>query len=976
MIMTASRGFQLRKDQYIRELRTRARLYLHAGTGAQLLSLSNEDENKVFGVVFRTPPRDSTGVAHILEHSVLCGSRKYPVKEPFVELLKGSLKTFLNAFTYPDRTCYPVASQNLQDFYNLIDVYMDAVFYPRLTPQVFQQEGWHLELEHASGSLTYKGVVLNEMKGAYSSPDNVLSEYSLQSLFPDNAYGFDSGGDPRFIPDLTYEQFLAFHRKYYHPSNARFYFYGDDDNENRLRLVNAYLREFDPIQVDSAIQLQPSFHAPKRIVRSFLAGEEGGGDTSRGMVTMNWLLSESVDIHANFALRILDYVLLGMPGSPLKKALIDSGLGEAIAGGGLSTELRQMYFSTGLKGINVAHAGKLETIILDTLKNIAETGIDARTVDAAVNTIEFRLRENNSGSFPRGLLLMLRCLTTWLYDGDPLALLAFEKPLEAVKSQITTKEAFFEGMIHRFFVQNPHRTTLVLEPDPGLREKSEMEEKSRLTAIRSAMGPEEIDRLIEQTRELKRIQETADTPEALAAIPVLGIDDLEKKNKIIPLARLDRDGTPVLFHDLFTNGIVYFDLGLNIHTLPDRYLPYVPLFGRCLVEMGTRKEDFVSLSQRINRETGGIRPQILVSAKRDSAACSAWLFLRGKAMAGHGEKLTDLLRDVLLDTRLDDRDRFQQMLLEEKAGTEQRIIPDGHNIVRTRLNAHFGESHWAMEQISGICYLFFLRDLVRAVDENWPAVLAVLEEIRQILINRDTVILNVTAEEQDGTNFMPCTEGLLSALPASGSDEKKWSSASASPFEGLTIPSLVNYVSKGADLYKAGYGFHGSSMVITRYLRNTWLWDQIRVQGGAYGAFCFFDRISGPLVFVSYRDPNIKRTIEIFDQTVRFLLETDLDESDLTKSIVGTIGDLDAYMLPDAKGYASMVRYLIGDTEADRQQMRDEILNTRVSDFRAFAGVLAHVKENGLVKVLGSPDAIEEFRSAYPPGWLDVIKIL
>ncbi len=969
--MTAVHGFKLQREKNIKELNIHAEIFLHEKTGAELLSFSNDDENKVFGVVFRTPPSDSTGVAHILEHSVLCGSRKYPVKEPFVELLKGSLNTFLNAFTYPDKTCYPVASQNLQDFYNLVDVYMDAVFYPRITQHIFQQEGWHYELENSDDPMSYKGVVFNEMKGAYSSPDSVLSEKSLQSIFPDNTYGLDSGGNPKHIPDLTYEQFQAFHKEFYHPSNARFYFYGDDDPETRLKLVNDYLKDFDRLRIESAIRLQPSFKEPKRFVHPFMVGEE---IDPKGMMTLNWLLPETTDVSTNFALRILNFILLGMPASPLHKALIDSGLGEDLTGGGLEIELRQMSFSVGLKGIKVEDADKVETLIMEILGDLAQKGIDAKTVDAALNSIEFRLRENNSGSYPRGLLLMLRCLTSWLYDGDPLALAAFEEPLERIKASVQSG-AIFEDMISRLFINNPHRTTVILEPDSGLKEKDDAAEKDRLTKAQASLGTDMMDSVIENTRELKELQEKPDSPEDLASIPVLKIFDLDRKNKIIPLARLDRQGVPVLFHDLFTNGIVYFDLGFNLHTIPDKYIPYVPLFGRSLVEMGTKKEDFVSLMQRISRKTGGIGPLTLTTSLKNTDSSGAWLFLRGKAMVSQTGDLADILHDILLDVQLDNQERFRQMVLEAKARSEQKMVPSGHNVVNMRIRAHFGESHWAAEQMSGISHLFFLRDLVRAVDERWPEVLAVLEEMRSIIVNRNAALVNVTMAEKDWSGFEPHMDRLLSSLPEAPVKEEIWTPKTESVFEGMTIPSLVNYVGKGANIYNLGYKYHASSMVITRYLRNAWLWDRVRVQGGAYGAFCLFDRISGVLTFVSYRDPNITKTLKAFDQAAKFLRETDLGEQELTKGIIGVIGDMDDYLLPDAKGYVSMVRYLTNDTEEERQQRRDEVLGTSAADFKNFARILEQVKANGIVKILGSSDAISEV-SNERPGWLDMVNVL
>ncbi len=971
--MTPNHGFQIIREQEIKEIKTKARIYRHIKTGAEMLSLINDDENKVFGAIFRTPPKDSTGIAHILEHSVLCGSKKYPVKEPFVELLKGSLNTFLNAFTFPDKTCYPVASQNLQDFYNLVDVYLDAVLYPRLTPHVLQQEGWHYEMENPEGPIFFKGVVFNEMKGAYSSPDSVLSEYSLQSLFPDNTYGLDSGGDPKHIPDLTFEQFMSFHKTYYHPSNARFYFYGDDDPENRLKILDEYLKDYEPVQVDSSITLQPLFQEPRRLVRPFMAGEEN--EPLKGMITVNWLLPETTDISCNFALRMLNYILLGMPASPLYKALIDSGMGEDFVGEGLGTELRQMYFSAGLKGIRLENADKVETLILKTLTELCQKGIDPKTVEAAINTIEFRLRENNSGSYPRGLLMMLRSLTTWLYDGDPLSLLAFEKPLENFKNEFESNSTLFEEMIRSLFIDNPHRTTLILDPDIGFKQKEQQMENSRLSEVFSRLGTDGKRQLLEDTQILKKLQETPDPPDALASIPVLKLSDLDKNNKTIPLSRLDQQGAQILFHDLFTNGIVYFDLGLNLHMLPEKYLPYGPLFGRALVEMGTEKEDYVSLIQRISRKTGGIHPETMNAGTKSSSLSAAYLFLRGKAMPHQIKDMIHIFRDVLLEVRLDNPERFRQMVLESKARMEQKMVPSGHSVVNLRLRSHFGESHWAAEQMGGVSYLFFLRKLAQDVDENWPRVLNMLQSMRQILVNRNAMILNLTLSKQDLPAFEPHMEALLNSLPASDVALQSWNSDVPSSFEALTIPSLVNYVGKGADIYKQGYQFHGSSMVITRYLRNAWLWDRVRVQGGAYGAFCLFDRFTGVLTLVSYRDPNITRTIDVFDETAGFLDDTKISEAELTKSIIGAIGDLDAHMMPDAKGYASMVRHIMGDTDEDRQQMRDQVLNTRSSDFRDFAQVLGHVRDTGLIKVLGSADAVEKVLEDRP-GWLEVVKVL
>jgi len=561
--MTTLHGFELLREEEIPELNTTARLLRHLKTGAELLSLENDDENKVFGITFRTPPSDSTGVPHIMEHAVLCGSQKYPVKEPFIELAKGSLKTFLNAFTFPDKTCYPVASQNVKDFYNLIDVYLDAVLYPLIPKHVLQQEGWHYELENLEDPLTFKGVVFNEMKGAYSSPDNLVFRHSLRSLFPDNTYGLDSGGDPTEIPNLTYEQFKAFHQTYYHPSNSRIFFYGDDDPEQRLRYTNSVLAGFEPLAVESSIAPQRCFDQPKRFTHRYDAGEGANGD-KKAMLTTNWMLTDNSDPETTLGLSILSHILIGTPASPLRKALIDSGLGEDLTGGGLDSDLRQMMFSTGLKGIAVADADQVESLIQTTLNTLVDQGIDPDMVEAGVNTIEFRLREMNTGAYPRGLIMMLSALSTWLYDGDPLAPLFFEAPLAAIKARLAAGESYFEELIQQHLLQNAHRSTVILEPDPKVREQQEAAEAERLAEARAAMSKAELQAVIDNTRELKLIQETPDPPQALSTIPTLTLEDLDKQNKLIPLTLLKENGSRILYHDLFTNGIVYLDVGLNL----------------------------------------------------------------------------------------------------------------------------------------------------------------------------------------------------------------------------------------------------------------------------------------------------------------------------------------------------------------------------------------------------------------------------
>lgn len=969
-------GFELIRSQELPELNSTAQLFRHSKTGAELLSIANGDENKVFGITFRTPPADSTGVAHILEHAVLCGSRKYPSKEPFVELIKGSLQTFVNAMTYPDKTCYPVASQNTQDFYNLIDVYLDAVFYPRLTPYVLQQEGWHYELDAPDQPLSYKGVVYNEMKGVYSSPDSVLGEQSQQSIYPDNTYGFDAGGDPRHILNLTFEQFVEFHRSYYHPSNARIFFYGDDPPEQRLRLADEYLRDFErrPIEsIDAAVPLQPRFSEPRRLRRSYAGTQEDGA--KKAMLTVNWMFDELPDHVTGLGLAILNYILIGTAAAPLRKALIDAGLGEDLTGAGMVEALRQPMFSTGLKGIDAADADAVEALIMQTLSGLARDGIEPPTVEAALNTIEFMLRENNTGSFPRGIALMLHALNAWLYDRDPFGPLAFAAPLAEVKARVAAGERFFESLIGQYFLNNPHRTTVLLTPDPEQAQREAAAEQARLAEARATMSEAELLALAENTHTLRRLQEAPDSPEALAAIPSLTLADLSLENKRLPIAVSEAQGTRLVYHDLFTNGIIYLDVGLDLHTLPADLLPYVTLFGRALLETGAGAQDFVQLSQRIGRSTGGIWSQNMAAVVRGSQQATAWMFLRAKATPEKAGELLAILRDVLLAARLDNQERFRQIVLEEKASQEARLLPGGHGVVNTRLRANFNEADWAAEQIGGVSYLFFLRQLAQTVDADWPAVQGALEQIRATLINRSTMLCNITTDADAWAGFAPLLVEFLHALPSLPAVAERWSPTQGPRFEGLSIPAQVNYVGKGADLYRLGYKPSGAASVIAKYLRTTWLWEKIRVQGGAYGGFCLFDQRSGGFTFLSYRDPNLSATLDVYDQTSTFLRQLELSEAELTRSIIGTIGEVDAYQLPDAKGYTSLVRYLAGDTDELRQRTREEILATTAADFRAFADVLDLVSDRGLVVVLGSQAAIEAANSARP-GWLDVTKVL
>ena len=947
-------GFELLREQAIAEVGAVAQVYRHR-TGARLLSLQSDDENKVFGITFRTPACNSTGVAHILEHCVLCGSRRYPVKEPFVELVKGSLNTFLNAFTYPDKTCYPVASQNLQDFYNLVEVYLDAVLHPLLTRAAFEQEGWHYAIARPDDPLAYKGVVYNEMKGAHSDPESLLGDYSLRGLFPDTAYGVDSGGDPRVIPELTYADFCEFHRRYYHPANAWIFFAGDDDPQERLRRLEAHLAEYEPATVASTVGQQPRFAAPRRATHAYPvgAGAPAGG---QAMVTVNWLLG-SADGEARLALAVLVQTLIGSPGAPLRRALIDSGLGEDLAGMGLESELAEVCFGTGLRGVSSEDMGRVEPLVLTVLEGLARDGIDANEVAAAVNSLEFRLRENNAGAYPRGLVHMLGALSAWLYDGDPLADLAYEESWNRVKANLARAD-YLTHLVRVHFLDNPHRVTVHLVPDPDLAARTEAEEVSRLAAHRAAMSTADLEALVVANAQRAALQAAPDSPAALARLPRLGLTDLEPTVRTVPREVITCRDTPVQLHEQPTRGIVYLDLAFDLHALPAHLLPFVPLFGRALFEMGAGTRTYVELSQWIGTTTGGVWAQSLSSARKTPGTAAAYLVIRAKAMAEQAENLGAILLETLVDGRWDDQERFLQILLEEKAGEEAGLVPAGHRLVGTRLRSGLDEAGWVAERLRGVTYLFHLRSLIDQARSAWPDVLAALRQVQRRLVRRSTAVASLTADAAALGRAVPVLDRLLGQLNDEQFAGEPWSRSASAPREGLAVPAQVNYVGQAANLYRHGYELSGAAAVVSRHLANTWLWDRIRVQGGAYGAFASFDPHSGIISCLSYRDPNLVDTLATFRQSGAYLAELQLSEDELAQAVIGAIGDLDAYQLPDAKGFSSLLRWLTGTTDEYRQQFRSQVLATDRADFHQFGTAMTRALADAPIVVLGSAEAM------------------
>jgi len=999
-------AFEVIEKDVVTEYGAYCTLYRHKKSGAELLSVANDDDNKVFGITFRTPPEDSTGVPHILEHSVLCGSRKYKTKDPFVQLLQGSLQTFLNAFTYPDRTCYVLASQNTKDFYNLINVYADAVYHPRAVsdPMVHAQEGWHLELENKEDPLTYKGVVYNEMKGVYSSADSLLTRESQRSIFPDNTYGVDSGGDPAMIPNLSFEQFAEFHGKFYHPANSRIFFAGDDDVATRLELMDEYLSDFGPSpdsKPKSQVKWQSkSFVEHKREKHPYPVGAD---QPETHMVMVNWLLNDKpFSPTEDMTITMLDHLLMGTASSILRKTLMESGLGAAITGGGLSDELLQATFSIGLKGVTPENVEVVEQLIMDTFEKVAKEGFTEDDIASSMNTIEFQMREFNTGSFPKGLSFMLGSMSKWIYDESPTDALKFEQPLAELKATIAESGSqVFQQYIQDNLIHNNHRSIIEMVPSKTLEEEQLAEETDRLAAIKAKLSDEELDEIIAKTSELKKLQAAEDPPEARATIPSLDIADLKRESTEYPIAINDNEnnsGVTVVRHELAsTSGIAYVKFGVDVSGIALEDVPLLSLFCRLMKETGAGELSDIDLSRKIGTHTGGVGVGLFTTVVRSDDEAEGTvangshmitkLTLQGKATTEKISELFSIFELILSDAKLDSQKKVIEMLKESKTGIESGIQGSGHSFANTRLASRYTPSGFIDEQMSGLTYLDTVKVLLADAENDWPKFLSRLENIRNTILDqstcRDGAFLDITGEAAVMEGIQSNVETFLNNLPGDADGEQlmdfynvehpwiteaKAKMVEAEIFdEGFVVPTQVSYVGKGGRLFDVGDSVPASSAVVSKFLRTGYLWDNVRVIGGAYGGFCTFSSQSGFFSFLSYRDPNLAETIDVYDKAADALLEAaELFENDpeaLNTAIVGAMGDMDSSLSPDQKGWTQFQRWITRQSPERRQAVRNEIIDTKPSDFKMFGERLMSLKQPS-VAVVSSKGAFEKAAEA------------
>ncbi len=964
MIGKEYQGFTLNEERQVEEINSTARIFRHKKSGAELLHLENNDKNKVFVITFKTLPADSTGIPHILEHSVLCGSRKFPTKEPFVELAKGSLKTFLNAMTYPDKTMYPIASTNDKDFFNLMDVYLDAVFYPRIHsyPQIFMQEGWHYELDEKDGEIIYKGVVYNEMKGAYSSPEQILFRKIRQSLFPDNVYGVDSGGDPDVIPNLTYEQFTAFHKKYYHPSNSRIFLYGNGNIDKQLQFLNdQYLKDFNTIQVESEILLHESFSEPKEIVDYYPISQDEN-ENQKTYLSLNFVTGNVTNAETYLALDILLHILLDTPASPLKEALLKAKICKDVFGS-FQGDLLQPIFNVVIKNSEQNLKEKFQRIVFDTLHELVKDGIDKKLIESSINITEFKLREADFGIWPKGLVYCGLCMNSWIYDDHPTKHLEYEPLLEKIKSALTTD--YFEKLIDQYLLNNNHRTLLMLLPQKGLIEETEVRIHSHLKEYKSTLSDEECDDLVKQTEKLKFWQTQLDSPEDLEKIPMLSLVDIKREAEVLALVEKEESGVKVLTHPIFTSGITYLNLYFDTTCVKKEELQYIPLLTRLLGEISTEKHHYSDLSNEINIHTGGI-DFVMNNFTENEDDCIYYpkLTIQSKALINKIPKLFDLIREIINKTSFEDANRIREIVQETKSRMEMKISQAGHLVASSRLFSYFSPAGKYGELTGGLSYYKFIVDLEKNFNEKIEKVTANLLQVSKLIFNRNNLLVSLTQPEEHYIRFQKPFEKFVGDLSDRQLGRYDYEFQTSLGNEGLLTPAKVQYVTKGFNFRRLGYKYSGSILVFSKIASLDYLWNRIRVQGGAYGSFAIFGR-SGNMFFGTYRDPNLSETLNVFNEMDSFFHQFNPGEREMTKYIIGTISDLDTPLTPSLKGITATSRYISNITQEDVQKDRDEVLATTPEQVRQFSETVRELMKEGYICVLGNENKIKENKELF-----------
>ncbi len=958
-------AYEIEKQENLTDIHSTGYLVRHKKTGARLVLIENDDENKVFSIAFRTPPRNSTGVPHILEHSVLCGSRQFPLKDPFVELVKGSLNTFLNAMTYPDKTCYPVASCNDQDFQNLMHVYLDAVFYPNIykKEEIFRQEGWSYHLENKEGPLTYNGVVYNEMKGAFSSPDEVLEREIMNSLFPDNTYGVESGGNPENIPELSYEEFLDFHRTYYHPSNSYIYLYGNMDMEEKLKFIDEkYLSAFDALEVDSHIPHQAAFSSVKDIQKEYPVAENEEEEDNT-YLSFNMVVGDAMDNTLGVAFDVLDYALLSAPGAPLKMALLDAGIGKDIYGS-YDDGILQPYFSIVAKGARTSQKEEFVSIIRKVLQDIVKNGIDKKAILAGINYMEFRYREADFGSYPKGLMYGLDIMGNWLYDDSkPFAQVQLLAVYDRLKEAVN--EGYFESLIQKWLLDNTHGVILALVPKRGLAAQREKALEEKLENYRRSLTDEQLEELVRKTNALVEYQESEEKPEDLACIPMLKRSDIRKEVNGFSNEELSVDGSLFLYQDVCTNGIGYVNAMFEIKDMAVDKVHYLGLLKSVLGYVDTQNYTYGELFNAINARTGGIQCGVDVFDKaNDPEAFRTMFTIRGKALYSQMDFLFQMMEEILNTSQITDTKRLYEIIAEIKSRGQASLIGSGHQTAVLRGASYGSPMARFQDEMAGVGYYKFIEDLEKNFQEKKEEIVAGLKTAMAEIIRPDSFMVSYTGERESVEKMQELCCQLKKSLPEGKGEVPAVSVTCKKKNEGFKTSGQVQYVARTGNFVKKGFTYTGALEIVKVALSYDYLWINLRVKGGAYGCMSGFKR-SGESYFVSYRDPHLRRTLEVYQGVPEYVRNFTADEREMTKYIIGTISGKDVPRTPQTQGALGRMAYFRGLTVEMMQKERDQILNATVEDIHALAPLIEAVLSDDQLCVVGSESAIEKAEDVF-----------
>lgn len=952
--------YEILDEHRVEDVQSDGFILRHKKSGARIAILSNNDDNKVFYIGFRTPPEDETGVPHIIEHTTLCGSKKFPVKDPFIELAKGSLNTFLNAMTYPDKTVYPVASCNDQDFKNLMDVYLDAVFNPNITKyeEIFKQEGWHYELTGKDDELKINGVVYNEMKGAYSSPDEVLSSQIYRSLFPDNTYSKDSGGNPEYIPKLTYEAYLDFYHKYYHPSNSYIYLYGDMDVVERLEwLDKEYLSLYDYKKVNSEINKQPAFDEIKNVEAQYSITMDDSQE-NKTYLSYNRVVGDTLDEMLYQAFDVLDYALVSSPGAPVKQALIDAGIGDDVYGS-YDAGILQPVFSFVAKNANASQADEFENIIENTLKEVVKTGINKEALLAGINSSEFKFREADFGQFPKGLLFGLNCLDSWLFD-DMKPFIHLECLGTFAKLRKAVDTDYFEKLIQEYLLDNTHGSSVTVKPKRGLGNEREEALAKELSDYKASLSDEEIKKLIEDTEHLKKYQEEPSSDEDLRKLPMLTRADMKKN--AMPFSNIEDEllDVKVVRHDIESNGIDYISFLFDAGDFAQSELGYLGFFTNALGLVSTERYSYTDLANATNIYTGGISTG--TASHPDIKDRNNFVFkfeVKLKVLEKNLDKALELMEQMLLSSDFTDTKRLGELVAQIKARLQANLSSSGHLVAAMRSMSSFSRYALYQDELKGVAFYRSICCIEKELSESPKSVSDKLAAIAKKLFARNRMLISFTGNNEAYGNAKPSLEKVIAGfnkMSAVGNQaEVHFNTAK----EAFIDASQIQYVAKTGDFICEGYEYTGALRLLRIILSYDYLWINVRVKGGAYGCMNTFLR-SGESYFVSYRDPNLSDTLDVYDRIPEYIKNFSPDERDMTKYIIGTFSALDTPMNPEAKGSRSLSAYLEGITYEQIQKERNEILNAQPEDIRRLADLVEAVLKKDSICVIGNENMIKE----------------